>query len=276
MGTRKHPRTTSHPGLPWFGADRPPDPKQTMLQGGAALLLYVLKQLFSLRWMMMAVVFLSFLSLMVHTLYISGYSLACFISSTAKLARSYSVRLAAPAHEPLSRAARARLSLIHVLPLRQDLIMKALVLVFIMAWPFVIYSILYICVNAIRPYDPPIITTMSGRIDGSESYLQVHLDLSNRIGTAAPFDLADLASWQAVLDNAVEDGASDTKIVYAGGGHVTGPLFYVRELTTSYQVSFCCCVPRASLPCASFHPLTVARVICPAVFTVEEASCGAG
>ena len=105
MGTRKHPWTNSHPGLPWFGVDTPPDYEQAVFlhgapeQGGAALLLCVLKHLLSLRWMMAALVFLSFLSLMVYTLYILGYSLA---KSAAKLARSYSVRLAARAHEPLS------------------------------------------------------------------------------------------------------------------------------------------------------------------------------
>jgi hypothetical protein len=110
MGTRKHPRTTSHPGLPWFGVDRPPDYEQAVLlhgapeQGGAALLLCALKQLWSLRCMMMAVVFLSFLSLMVHTLYILGYSLA---KSVAKLALSCSVRIAPRAHESTSIARRS-------------------------------------------------------------------------------------------------------------------------------------------------------------------------
>jgi len=273
MGTRKHPWTTSHPGLPWFGADRPPESEQAVFlhgapeQGGAALLLCVLKQLLSLRWMMMAVVLLSFLSLMVHTLYILGYSLA---KSAAKLARSYSVRLAARAHEPLS-APLERLSLIHVLPLRQDLIIKALVLFFM---PFLFYSILYICVNAIW-HEPPAMMTVSGRCDGSNMsvHLDSNLDLSSRIQGAGDYDAdtngKDLEFWQQVLASALEEAAETTTQI--GGLKPTkGTLLYVRELEVPYEVRLllplhaaapaplCCCC--RSLALCHFS-LTFALVI---------------
>ena len=76
--------------------------------------------------------------------------------------------------------------MIHVLPLRQDLIIKALVLFFM---PFFFYSILYICVHAIW-HEPRAMATVSGRCDGSNLsvHLDSNLDLSGRIQGAGDYN----------------------------------------------------------------------------------------
>jgi hypothetical protein len=127
--------------------------------------------------------------------------------------------------------------MIHVLPLRQDLIIKALVLFFM---PFFFYSILYICVHAIW-HEPRAMATVSGRCDGSNLsvHLDSNLDLSGRIQGAGDYDAdtngKDLEFWQQVLTSALEEAAETTTQI--GGLKPTkGTFFYVRELQVPYEV----------------------------------------
>jgi hypothetical protein len=107
MGTRKHPRTTSHPGLPWFGdRDVRDDAPLAFLHseaccarelGGAGAaplrLLTQMRPLWILRNLMKPLLMIfSLFSLVSGMLYSVGYSLAWLADSTLKLAWRYSVR----------------------------------------------------------------------------------------------------------------------------------------------------------------------------------------